>query len=188
MKNYNSERRLKIILKNLNENTRFLETKNFIQHGDTSVYEHVINVSYMAIEIAESLNLNVDYDSLIRGALLHDYFLYDWHDKKTRPMLHGFYHPGIALLNAKKELSLNEIEEDIIKKHMFPLTLFPPKYKEAWVVTLADKIVATKETKSTIFRKKVKVGANIWKLANLFWYFLFIRSSVGYGKVLSVLQ
>lgn len=166
MKNYNSTKRLKIILKNLNDSTRFLETKNFIQHGDTSVYEHVINVSFMAIEIAESLNLNVDYNSLIRGALLHDYFLYDWHDKETRPLLHGFSHPSIALSNAKKELNLNEIEEDIIKKHMFPLTLFPPKYKESWIVTLADKIVATRETKATIFKIKAKVGANIWDLVN----------------------
>lgn len=38
-------KKLEEIIKFLSENTRFLETKNFIQHGDTTVYEHVISVA-----------------------------------------------------------------------------------------------------------------------------------------------
>lgn len=160
-KSIDPKEKLKTILEDLNENTKFLENKNFIQHGTTTVYDHVISVSLKSIEIAEKFNLNVDYDSLIRGALLHDYFLYDWHDKNTRPHLHGIFHPRLALINAKREIMLNEIEEDIIKKHMFPLTPIPPRYIESWIVVMADKTVATRESVGFIFKAKTNVGANI---------------------------
>ncbi|MDU3009977.1 MAG: HDIG domain-containing protein, partial [Peptoniphilus harei] len=71
----NNKEKLQEIIAFLNENTRFKETKNFIQHGNTSVYTHVISVAKKSIEIAEKYNLDVDMDSMIRGALLHDYFL-----------------------------------------------------------------------------------------------------------------
>ncbi|UKI57134.1 MAG: hypothetical protein L6V81_07045 [Clostridium sp.] len=34
---------------------------------------------------------------------------------------------------------MNDRVENIILRHMFPLNITPPKYKEAWVVTLMDK-------------------------------------------------
>lgn len=40
---------------------------------------------------------------------------------------------------------MNEIEIDIIKKHMWPLTIVLPKYKEALVVMLVDKYCALME-------------------------------------------
>lgn len=42
----------------------------------------------------------------------------------------------------------NQIERDSIEHHMFPLTPYPPKYIEGYLVTAADKISATKETLS----------------------------------------
>lgn len=151
----NNQKRLEEIIVFLNENTRFKETKNFIQHGNTSVYSHVISVAKKSIEIAEKYNLDVDMDSLIRGALLHDYFLYDWHDGKRERLIHGFTHPMKAYLNAKSEITINRIERDIILKHMFPLTIFPPKYLESWIVTYSDKYVSIVET---LRRKSMKVG------------------------------
>lgn len=148
-------KKLEEIIKFLSENTRFLETKNFIQHGDTTVYAHVIAVAKKSIEVAEKYNLNVDMDSMIRGALLHDYFLYDWHDGKRERCIHGFTHPMKAYRNAKSELKLNKIEKDIIIKHMFPLTPLPPRYLESWVVTYSDKYVSLVETLRGI---PVKVG------------------------------
>jgi len=148
-------KKLEEIIKFLSDNTRFLETKNFIQHGDTTVYAHVIAVAKKSIEVAEKYNLNVDMDSMIRGALLHDYFLYDWHDGKRERCIHGFTHPMKAYRNAKSELKLNRIEKDIIIKHMFPLTPLPPRYLESWVVTYSDKYVSLVETLRGI---PVKVG------------------------------
>lgn len=151
----NNKEKLEEIIAFLSENTRFDETKNFIQHGNTSVYTHVISVAKKSIEIAEKYNLKVDMDSMIRGALLHDYFLYDWHDGKRERWIHGFTHPMKAYKNAKSEINLNRLERDIIIKHMFPLTIIPPKYLESWIVTYSDKYVSAVETLSSRF---VKVG------------------------------
>lgn len=135
------------ILNEIRESSRFKNSKQFIQHGKTSVYMHSVSVAYMSCYIAEKYNLSVDYYSLITGALLHDYFLYDWHDKEDvhkRP--HGFYHPSSALANAERDFELNSRTKNIIKRHMFPLTPIPPVCLEGWVVCIADKICSTKET------------------------------------------
>ena len=135
------------ILNEIRESSRFKNSKQFIQHGKTSVYMHSVSVAYMSCYIAEKYNLSVDYYSLITGALLHDYFLYDWHDKEDghkRP--HGFYHPSAALANAERDFEINIRTKNIIKRHMFPLTPIPPVCLEGWVVCIADKICSTKET------------------------------------------
>ena len=104
---------------------------------------------------ARRFRLNIDEKSLIRGALLHDYFLYEWHEKDKSHRLHGFYHPSTALRNAKEDFDLNPIEENMIARHMFPLTPIPPRYKEAWILCLADKYCATVETLLPLLMWKV---------------------------------
>lgn len=54
--------------------------KQFIQHGSVSVYAHSVAVAVMCVRLAMLLPFAVDLRALVRGALLHDYFLYDWHD------------------------------------------------------------------------------------------------------------
>lgn len=135
------------ILNEIRNTSRFKLSKDFIQHGKTSVYMHSVSVAYMSCYLAEKYCLKVDYHSLIMGALLHDYFLYDWHDKESnhkRP--HGFYHPSAALANAEMDFELNWRVKNIIKRHMFPLTPVPPGCLEGWLVCIADKICSTKET------------------------------------------
>ena len=125
--------------------SRFEECSKFIQHGNTSVKQHVIMVTLLALNLSEKLHIKVDKKALIRGALLHDYYLYDWHNKSLKD-LHGFHHPKRALRQALKEFDLTNNEIDIITKHMFPLTPFPPRYREAILVCIADKICAWGET------------------------------------------
>lgn len=98
--------------------------------------------------MSEKLHIRCSRRELIRGALLHDYFLYDWHipDDENPHRLHGFYHPGVALRNALKEYHLTEREKDIIRKHMWPLTVIPPGCREAWIVSAADKWCSLLET------------------------------------------
>ncbi len=126
--------------------SRIKENHAFIQHGTTTLYQHCRNVAIVSLMLANFFKARIDERSLVRGAILHDYYLYDWHDKQARPHLHGFFHPGIALKNAEKDFSLNKTERDIIKHHMFPLTMVPPKTKEGWLVTLADKACSLYET------------------------------------------
>lgn len=134
------------ILREVCLNTRIIESRQYMQHGNTSVLEHSIIVAYISYRLAVKLKLPVKHRELIRGALLHDYFLYDWHVMDKSHRLHGFHHPFTALRNAEKDLTLTRIEKDIIKKHMFPLTLIPPRHIESLVVCLADKFCAACET------------------------------------------
>ena len=127
--------------------SRFHLTRTFTQHGKISVYAHCFSVAVMSIKIAKFLGIKIDRKALIRGALLHDYFLYDWHDTDNAAHnLHGFTHPKTALKNAQEDFELSRKECDIIVHHMFPLVPVPPKCREAWIVCLADKICALKET------------------------------------------
>lgn len=127
----------------------------FIQHGTTTTLAHVIRVMRLSVKIARALPLHFDYPALIRGALLHDYYLYDWHDSTQAPdRWHGFTHPTHALKNAQRDFDLSARERDIIKHHMFPLVPIPPHSREAWVVTLADKIAALQETLASRLRTK----------------------------------
>lgn len=79
-------------------------------------------------------------------AFPHDYFLYDWHAYRGRP-LHGFAHPKTALKNARQDFDLTKKEENIIESHMWPLLpTRPPKSKEALLVCITDKLCSLHET------------------------------------------
>lgn len=131
---------------NLINEGRFVETKQCMQHGLVSVYEHCVRVAELSMWLQELLKIPINGKELIRGALLHDYFLYDWHDSNNGHPVHGITHPRTALNNACQDYCLTDVEKDIILHHMFPLTLIPPRHKEAWIVCVADKICAMQET------------------------------------------
>lgn len=122
------------------------EMKKYPHHGKTSCYQHCLNVAYYNYEICKFFKL--DARSAARAGMLHDLFLYDWHEHTalTGDHFHGLTHPAVALKNAKKYFQLNDIEEEMIKKHMWPLTVIPPKVKEAYVICLADKYCGSCET------------------------------------------
>jgi len=114
----------------------------FIQHSNVSCIEHSFSVSYASYRICKKFGL--DYQSAARGALLHDFFLYDWHNGAPG-RLHALKHPNLALKNATNHFNLNSIEKEIIKRHMWPLTITPPIHKEAIAVVIADKYCASLE-------------------------------------------
>ena len=120
--------------------------RTFQQHGTTTVFAHCVHVACMSLLIAERLHVRVDERAMVRGALLHDYFLYDWHVPAKWHRLHGFHHAARACRNAKRDFSLNAVEENMIRAHMFPLGIVVPRYRESWILWTADKICALRET------------------------------------------
>ena len=120
--------------------------KEFVQHNNVNTYRHCFNVLRVSLKINEFLKLNSDLDTLILGAFLHDFYLYDWHDKDMCKKLHGFVHPKIAADNSEKFFNINEDVKTVIIRHMWPLTITKiPNTKEAIVVCIADKICSLME-------------------------------------------
>ncbi|OHD18870.1 MAG: hypothetical protein A2004_10485 [Spirochaetes bacterium GWC1_61_12] len=110
-------------------------------HHDQTTLAHSLVVSQVSFQLAKKFK--ADARSTARGALLHDLFLYSWRDHQG--ISHVVNHPKIALANAQKHFQLNEVETDIILKHMWPLCRRFFRYREAFIVSMVDKIVATKE-------------------------------------------
>lgn len=132
-----------------------LSMGNYMQHGCTTTLTHCLHVSYLSYKICKKCGL--DACSAARAGLLHDLYLYDWHTyaKKTGKHFHGFTHPAAALKNASRMFELNATERDIIIKHMWPLTIIPPKTWEGYVVMLADKQCGFVETVLRFRNRKV---------------------------------
>lgn len=123
------------------------EMKNYIQHGNTTTLTHCLAVAYYSYIAALKLPFPFDRRSIVRGAMLHDFYLYDWHIPAQSQRFHGFVHPNIASKNARKYFKLNKLEIDIIECHMWPLTFrkFPTK-KEVFLVCMVDKYCSLAET------------------------------------------
>ena len=135
-----------------------LKMKEFIQHGSVSTYSHCMDVAKHCFWLNRRFHLHADEKALVIGSLLHDFYLYDWHDKDCpRHNLHGFFHPGVACENAIRIFEVGENEQGIIRSHMWPLTFFCiPKTREAWMVCLMDKYCSTVETLFKRNRDKVR--------------------------------
>lgn len=134
-------------IRELLANERLWEMNQYIQHGNTDTFTHCLIVSYYSYLTALRLTFKFDKRSVIRGAMLHDFYLYDWHIPDKAHRLHGYRHPGFALTNAQKYFTLNPVEVDIIERHMWPLTLRkPPLCRESMLVCLVDKFCSLTET------------------------------------------
>jgi len=119
-----------------------------LPHHDASVADHSVAVAFAAFRFARMIGLRSRLPELIRGALLHDFFHYDWHSEKPGSGgLHGFDHPKEALRNAETTFGpLSALERDCVVRHMWPLTAIPPRYPESFIVCFADKAVALRES------------------------------------------
>ena len=93
---------------------RYDEMRQYISHSDITVYSHCIQVAYTAYRLSVKLGISCDTRALIRGALLHDYYLYDWHDPNKGFRWHGFKHHKFALENADRDFELSDKEKNII--------------------------------------------------------------------------
>ena len=132
---------------------------NFSQHYKCTRLKHSIDVSYYSFYIAKLLKL--DYISTAKAGLLHDLYYHkktSFSFKENVKMLRS--HPKEALKNAMEICDLNDMERDIIKRHMWLITLKPPKYKEGYIVTFVDKYCAAKEFFSSIFSRNFSGKSN----------------------------
>ena len=53
--------------------------EQYIQHGDVDTLTHVKHVAETSFLLNRRLHLGAHEQALVSGALLHDFYLYDWH-------------------------------------------------------------------------------------------------------------
>ena len=138
------EREFLHIIRDILHTDVFRGMKKYRHHVKGSVYDHSLRVAYFCYRYYKKHPLRVvGLAEFVRGALLHDYYLYDWHDRKKGTRLHLFTHPRAALAHAKRDYpDLSATQRDIIRHHMFPITLHPPLTRAGWMVCYYDKVVA----------------------------------------------
>ena len=121
---------------------KFNEIKNIEHHGITR-YDHSVKVSYYSYKLAKALKLN--YKSVARAGLLHDYFITNPNANFKDKVKSTLTHSKVALNMANNNFGVNEMEADIIRSHMFPFGSTIPKYAESWLVNFVDKFIGFSE-------------------------------------------
>ncbi len=133
-------------LNEMKDDPRILAMRAFAQHGSCNTYDHSVSVARHAYRLSILLHIHVDERMLARGAMLHDFYLYDIRTSGRSAWNHGRKHPEVALSNARQYYELSEKEEDMIYSHMWPLTLtHRPHYRESVLLGAADKYCAVRE-------------------------------------------
>ena len=166
------------LIKEILESDKWIEMMNMSHHLESRSI-HSLEVCCLSWRRAKSMK-NCDEKAVAIGSILHDFFFYDWQTEKANiddllinkskflPSKHGFIHPTIALDNAIKYFPhlIDTKVADIIVKHMWPLTLNPPRFKESWLVCYTDKgcsfkiIKTPKELPRYLGIKKLKPRVN----------------------------
>ncbi len=144
----------------------FQGLKEHCHHGkENTLYDHSLSTAYCAYRLALRFHLPEDrVRAVTRAALLHDFFLYDWRSEAHRRFvqqykgwhriarMHAFTHGALAARRASRRFDLDDRQRAAITCHMFPLAPMP-KSAEGWILTLADKMVASREVSASMMCK-----------------------------------
>ena len=153
------------IILDILETNEFKELKSITHHGNGMTrYDHSLRVAYYTYVITKSLRLNCK--KATRGALLHDFFFTSQTSELTTTQALKL-HPEYACENATKYFNISKLEEDIIKKHMFPITKVPPRYLESFIVNIIDNC-------ASVYEKSYSTRMNL-STANAFLLILLVN-------------
>ncbi len=133
-------------------NDEFKKIGECTHHG-TSRLNHSLRVSYFSYIVSKKLKW--DFESAARGGLVHDFFYNENGGITKDGIISTFTHSKKASKNAEKFFGLNNKERDIVEKHMFPLNIKLPIYKESYIVSIVDKIVSFIELNMKIKTKAI---------------------------------
>lgn len=129
------------IIEDITKNKKFNKLNKQLHHG-ISRYEHSMRVAKWTYNVTNFFHMKNKEDTT-RAALLHDFYVDE--DLTGNSVSRLGTHPNAALENSLKYYKLTNVQQDIIKSHMFPCTMVMPKYKESWLVSGVDKVVSTYE-------------------------------------------
>lgn len=162
----------------------FQKRKLFMHHYNLSVWDHSILVSFNSFLATKYFNASARVCAI--AGLLHDFYTQAWiyneelakidngkylsefYVKKPLFKMHAFVHGDDAASNALKYFPelVNDRILNSIKRHMFPVTIIPPKYKEGFLITSIDKLNSVRELPSPkvmTIKLKNKIYAKLFK-------------------------
>lgn len=142
---------------------RFQALRHSDHHGgENSLFDHSVDTARCAYNLAKRFRLKEERVAAVtRAAMLHDFFGYDWRSNAHRRFvrrysgwkrlshMHAFTHGALAARRANRLFPMDERQKAAITSHMFPLAPLP-RNSEAWILTLADKIVASREMSAAV--------------------------------------
>ena len=136
--------KLESIYQSFLNDEKILRMKEFSMHRGSNCYEHTFKVVKRAIHHVEiSSKKNINPEVVLVGAILHDYYLYDWRVDRSKLKGHAKHHVQIALENACKDFDISKEVKEVIGTHMWPINIKNyPKSREAKIVSINDKMVA----------------------------------------------
>lgn len=141
-----SAREFLLLTRDILHTAEFRQMKKYRHHICSTLYDHSVRVAFLCYKYHKKhayLGKRIALRDFVRAALLHDFYLYDLHGTGEKHRLHWFRHPLSALENALlKYPTLTQIQRDMIRRHMFPLTPIPPKTRAGWILCFFDKVAA----------------------------------------------
>lgn len=160
--------KLENIYQSFLNNEKILRMKEIPMHRGSNCYEHCFKVAKKAIKKAVHRK-NVDLEVVLVGAILHDYYLYDWRSDRSKLKKHGRNHPEVAIKNAIKDFDISEEVKKVIKTHMWPINIKAyPNTKEARIVSISDKAVTIGESLTSKKYKQKKREKCLSYISHLF--------------------
>ena len=162
------QNRLETIYQAFLNDEKILRMKDISMHRGSNCYLHSFKVAKKAIK--KSLNRkDVKLEVVLLGAILHDYYLYDWRKDRSKLKKHGKNHPSVAINNAVKDFDISEEVKKVIKSHMWPINIKDyPKSKEAKIVSISDKAVTIGESLTSKKYKQKRLDKYLSYISHLF--------------------
>lgn len=144
--------------------------KDVPMHRGSNCYEHSFKVAKRAIRRAlKSHRQDINLEVVLIGAILHDYYLYDWRTDRSKKKRHGHNHQFIASENASRDFDVSPKVKKVIETHMWPLNIKNyPNSIEAKIVSISDKGVAIKEAMTSHRNKEKNREKTLEYIAKLF--------------------
>ena len=149
---------------------KIMRMKDIPMHRGSNCYEHVFTVAKKAIRrCRRSCRKNLNLEVVLLGAILHDYYLYDWRVDREKRKGHGRKHQYIASENASKDFNISMEVKKVIESHMWPLNFHEyPKSREAKIVSFTDKEVTIRQALSSKKHKEKNREKYLRYIAHLF--------------------
>ena len=162
------EKQLEDVYQSFLHDERILKMKEISMHRGSNCYIHSFKVAKLAIKRALRHKKGNLYTILV-GAILHDYYLYDWRKDRSKMRHHMSNHPYVAAKNAERDFEIHESIKKVIHSHMWPVNITDfPKTKEARIISNADKTIYLKEIICSKRYKKKREEKYLKQIQTLF--------------------